>query len=216
MEFALLKKFVKIAESIENLGDLDFNKNVIMINGGFRNYDIIVTAFKVLEIPFMTFYSKRSIENENEINIKFNKDTEFKVVYALTFLLFEIYYNRLNIYIDYKKLKTNENNKIFLGIYKDRGCVNINISRPIMATEILFFNKEKENWKNIINSNCFKDKFAIENEHEQAIKNCDIYDYCDEEYSEYEGTWAHDVAGLSDDFINDVLDGDPDMFWNID
>ena len=29
-------------------------------------------------------------------------------------------------------------------------------------------------------------------------------------------TYAHDVVGLSDDFIRDVLDGDPINYWNID
>lgn len=37
-----------------------------------------------------------------------------------------------------------------------------------------------------------------------------------ESYGEYAGSYAQDVEGLSDDFINDVLDGDPDAYWNID
>jgi hypothetical protein len=32
----------------------------------------------------------------------------------------------------------------------------------------------------------------------------------------YAGTWAQEVEGLSDDYIDDVLDGDPDAYWNID
>ena len=35
-------------------------------------------------------------------------------------------------------------------------------------------------------------------------------------YGAYAGTYAQDVAGLSDDFISDVLDGEPDAYWNID
>lgn len=35
-------------------------------------------------------------------------------------------------------------------------------------------------------------------------------------YSEYAGTYAQDVAGYSDDVINDAFDGDPDAYWNID
>lgn len=43
------------------------------------------------------------------------------------------------------------------------------------------------------------------------------YDYYQQEsYGEYAGSYAQDVEGLSDDFINDVLDGDPDAYWNID
>ena len=39
-------------------------------------------------------------------------------------------------------------------------------------------------------------------------------DYEDE--SEFAGTYVHDVMGWSDEEIYDVLDGDPDAYWNID
>ena len=32
----------------------------------------------------------------------------------------------------------------------------------------------------------------------------------------YEGSYAHDVAGLSNDDIDTILEGDPDAYWNID
>lgn len=35
-------------------------------------------------------------------------------------------------------------------------------------------------------------------------------------YGRYSGSWAQDVQDLSDDFIDDVLGGDPDAYWNID
>ena len=35
-------------------------------------------------------------------------------------------------------------------------------------------------------------------------------------YGQYSGSYAQDVEGLSDNFINDVLDGEPDAYWNID
>lgn len=41
----------------------------------------------------------------------------------------------------------------------------------------------------------------------------------DEEYeyeSEYAGSYAHDVMGYSDETIDDVFDGDPEAYWNID
>lgn len=37
-----------------------------------------------------------------------------------------------------------------------------------------------------------------------------------EHYGEYAGTYAQDVAGLSDEFIDDVLDGCPEAYSNID
>ena len=44
----------------------------------------------------------------------------------------------------------------------------------------------------------------------------DSSDYIDDNYSPYSGTYAREVEGLSDDFIDDVLDGDADAYWNID
>ena len=35
-------------------------------------------------------------------------------------------------------------------------------------------------------------------------------------YGEYAGTYAQDVAGFSDETINDAFEGDPDAYWNID
>ena len=44
------------------------------------------------------------------------------------------------------------------------------------------------------------------------------YSYEDEPhtYEKYAGTYAQDVAGLSDEVIDEVFDGDPDLYWNID
>lgn len=39
-------------------------------------------------------------------------------------------------------------------------------------------------------------------------------DYYEE--SKFAGTYVHDVEGWSDDDIYDVLDGDPEAYWNID
>lgn len=42
------------------------------------------------------------------------------------------------------------------------------------------------------------------------------YDDYGTKYGEYEGYYAQDVAGYSDDVIDDAFDGDPDAYWNID
>lgn len=36
------------------------------------------------------------------------------------------------------------------------------------------------------------------------------------EYGAYSGSYAQDVAGYSDDVINDAFEGDPEIYWNID
>lgn len=35
-------------------------------------------------------------------------------------------------------------------------------------------------------------------------------------YFEYAGTYAQDMEGLSDEFIDSALDGEPEAYWNID
>ena len=45
----------------------------------------------------------------------------------------------------------------------------------------------------------------------------DYDDYNEREsYGKYAGSYAQDVEGLSDNFIDEVLDGEPDAYWNID
>lgn len=49
---------------------------------------------------------------------------------------------------------------------------------------------------------------------EEELEHDDYYER--ESYGRYSGTYAQDEAGLSDNFIDDVLDGNPDAYWNID
>lgn len=63
---------------------------------------------------------------------------------------------------------------------------------------------------------------------DEVEEECDgnVYDdeYGDNEYNDYEeqhydmynGTYAQDEAGLSDEAISDAFDGDPSCYWNID
>ena len=43
-----------------------------------------------------------------------------------------------------------------------------------------------------------------------------VYDYDEPSYGRYSGSYAQDVEGWSDDDIDEVFDGDPDAYWNID
>lgn len=42
------------------------------------------------------------------------------------------------------------------------------------------------------------------------------YDYEEDTYDRYHGSYAQDVEGWSDQEIDEVFDGDPDAYWNID
>lgn len=76
--------------------------------------------------------------------------------------------------------------------------------------------------RNRITTKIIKDKksidfklsaFKIDNEFEHCIYNKDDYR---PHYGEFEGSYAQDVMGYSDDVINDAFEGDPDNYWNID
>ena len=41
-------------------------------------------------------------------------------------------------------------------------------------------------------------------------------DYDHPTYDNYNGSYAQDVEGWSDQMIDDALDGDPEAYWNID
>lgn len=57
---------------------------------------------------------------------------------------------------------------------------------------------------------------------EQYYADCDYEDdmyTMNDEYStfcRYNGSWAQDVEGYSDDDIDTIFDGDPNAYWNID
>lgn len=42
------------------------------------------------------------------------------------------------------------------------------------------------------------------------------YSETKETYGKYAGSYAQDIEGFSDDFIDDVLEGEPSAYWNID
>lgn len=57
---------------------------------------------------------------------------------------------------------------------------------------------------------------AIMDKKAETRQNQTYYEYHEKSsYGKYSGSYAQDVEGLSDDFIDDVLDGFADAYWNI-
>lgn len=44
----------------------------------------------------------------------------------------------------------------------------------------------------------------------------DYYEEDERTYERHNGSYAQDVEGYDDDTIDEVFDGDPDAYWNID
>lgn len=52
-----------------------------------------------------------------------------------------------------------------------------------------------------------------------SYERCDDSDFCDDEQTTFEcynGSYAQDEMGYSDDDIDTIFDGNPDAYWNID
>lgn len=74
----------------------------------------------------------------------------------------------------------------------------------------------------------FRDRMLTDEELEEALNGyADTGDECPDDsyeeefvepptYERYNGSWAQDVEGYSDDDIDTIFDGDPDAYWNID
>jgi hypothetical protein len=50
----------------------------------------------------------------------------------------------------------------------------------------------------------------------RRIYDDDFYDEDQDTYDRYHGSYAQDVEGWSDQDIDEVFDGDPEAYWNID
>ena len=69
-----------------------------------------------------------------------------------------------------------------------------------------------------INSNFIVDAQtqSILEEKSKKVYRKDYDNYEKPSYGKYRGSYAQDYEGLSDDFIDNVLDGFEDAYWNID
>ena len=107
-----------------------------------------------------------------------------------------------------------------IGVWAFHGCSSLtSISIPPSVTKIgdeVFYNCDKlcdtvippsvtslgENVFGCDNDSSYNDEYD--------------YDYDNPSYGRYAGSYAQDVEGWSDNDIDDVFDGDPDAYWNID
>lgn len=94
---------------------------------------------------------------------------------------------------------------------------------PVIYDEVWnFFGKGRSNTKAVRDgveiSVSLRELRKGECQSENINDDCDEDDYNEygTHYGEYSGTYAQDVAGYSDDVINDAFDGEPEAYWNID
>ncbi len=86
----------------------------------------------------------------------------------------------------------------------------------------VIFNNDIEIYSEIIDKSILCERFGyyLDENVQEKISEDDSYhedDYFEKEtYDDYNGSYAQDHENFSDQFINDVFDGDPDLYWNID
>lgn len=95
---------------------------------------------------------------------------------------------------------------------------------PVEYDEIWnFLGKGRENTKVLKDGNVYWFDLGSHELIGHAVRSVP-YDWDDPEpnygygtsYGKYAGSYAQDVMGYSDDVIDDVFEGDPDAYWNID
>lgn len=96
-----------------------------------------------------------------------------------------------------------------------------NIVLPIEYDEVWSFHNKPELNSTRVKKNGYKMSFyfatgKLIEEKVDHTRQYNIGDICDGHYGVFAGTYAQDVAGFSDDVINDAFDGKPDAYWNID
>lgn len=57
---------------------------------------------------------------------------------------------------------------------------------------------------------------SIEDDNESDYDSCYYREHREERYDKYNGSYAQDELGYSDDDIDTIFDGNPDAYWNID
>lgn len=119
------------------------------------------------------------------------------------------------------------NSDALWGIVNDKGEM---ILQPIYSNIWNFFNKARSFTRVVAVDNTiyefhFQDG-ALREDGFQANKDVEfqremddylfLQEYCAETYEQYNGSYAQDIMGYSDQDIDDAFDGDPDAYWNID
>ncbi len=217
----LLKKIAFLADRLEKYSDIDFSNIEIKINKFLKNSELLSYSLKVLSIPFREYTPDYVVSSPEELNFSVDYKTDLRALFVLAYVAKEVYSDdEIKIYIDYSIEAEGDEKEFFFGTYITEGKNFTNISDSIPLSQFISLNIDEMNWEKF--SKMFPNKNYSDNgkctyTEYTHIPNRKEYNYYENEsYGEYAGSYAQDVEGLSDDFINDALDGCSDAYWNID
>jgi hypothetical protein len=191
---------------IEKILSSDFSKMRTLTKKGFENEEISKNSIlKNPDIPYLNW----AFKNVEFFSVppSFLKQT-FRIKILKTFKI-----NRLNTSIFEYTPIVEELDYIF-----PQHILEINQQRFEMNHNVIF-NNDLEIYSELIDKSILYDKFGYyldENIQEKISEDYEDDYFEKETYEDYNGSYAQDQENLSDQFINDVFDGDPDLYWNID
>ena len=91
------------------------------------------------------------------------------------------------------------------------------VSKKIVeAEEIGTWDENSSVFKNISDEDELDEEFSDYIEEDNNEYNIHNNTFEEPTYNRYNGSWAQDEMGYSDDDIDTIFDGDPDAYWNID
>jgi hypothetical protein len=217
------EKIEKKINDLKIMGETDLDKYQFYINGHSNKREHLIICLKMLEVPVRIVQGFRFCEFTTENSIIYGNQVDVKSIYYLTSIFEALVDNddeefddeSLSYYISHATEPEGYNMSIFCGLDIKADEDYTNLSRAINAEEILTLDVEK------ISQEEFIELFPNINSDDEGTIDLIRNDYEDDDYNEgftskYRGTYASDVEGLSDDFIDDALGGEPDAYSNID
>lgn len=199
--------FNLIDDLINNLDDLEFSKKFkqefILKNYGASLILVENYMFDKFENSF--FYNKEDIKFFDFDNLDNLTIERLKNLLDIDNIGFNAITNSRGVKTDNYMYWNNKNrfaifcDKILLSLLISNKELNINLKKELKIAKLGYYTK-----------------FTISNPDKKVSNNNQEAHKTKNTYNNYNGSYAQDYEFLSDQFIDDVLDGDPDNYWNID
>lgn len=93
---------------------------------------------------------------------------------------------------------------------------NISSTPLIVSEEKGIWDKESSTYRDIYDDEEYNDEEYNDEEYDGGDYDDYSHDYEEQTYDRYNGSYAQDEMGYSDDDIDTIFDGDPEAYWNID
>ena len=159
----------------------------------------LIEELQNLKIPDTEGFSKSKSEHYVEVDLSHWNEEEKKELFL--YVLRGINYATLILYVNTYYFPIGDFNSVLKALEGDK---------------TISINRNSIKWYSEDIKNKLREQGVIFEDLTPHRKRRFYEDYESETYDQYNGSYAQDVEYLSDQFINDVLEGDPDLYWNID